>query len=274
MLRLILQTTAIVLATLSVSAQSMEEKYKALIDGNDETRQLQFLQEWETRYPNDAEMLSAYFNYYADESISTHDSKKSKTIINKALEYADRGINLYPSRLDMRFGKANFLYQLSNYPKHVETIIETLKYSTKNQCNWLWFDNKPIENGLETMIDGMQGYILQLYESRDVNKIKDMLNIAETTFDFYPNDTGSMLNLAIIYILTNQYNEALEILKEAETVSPTDIRVLGNIAETYTKSGDLVNARKYYHRIEEVGDTKAKSYARQQIEKINKEKNK
>lgn len=267
---------ALCTSSFSLYPQTMKEKYGALIDKNSEKSTEQFLKQWENSYPDDAEMYSAYFNYYANKSIinSSRGTELNKIYVNKALEYADKGIKKFPSRLDMRFGKASYLLKINNYPKQVEEIIRTLNHSLKNQNNWTWTENKPLGNGLKTMIDGLQGYILQLYESKDINKIQDMLHIAETTFDYYPNDSGSMINLAIIYILTSRYDEALEILKEAEKITPTDFRILGNIAEVYAKKGDKANALNYYKRIAEVGNDEAKAYAKRQAEKLtNKQSN-
>lgn len=267
---------SIIVFTLSanVIAQGMREQYDSIRVKNDSRAEEQFLKKWEATNPNDPELYTAYFNYYASKSTPpTHQGiELNKKYADKAIEYANKGIRLFPSRLDMRFGKTSILFRMKEYGRYTDEIVKALDYSLTINCKWLWTDNNLLENGRKTMIDGMQGYIMQLFESKDENKLPHMLRIAETTFDDYPDDAGSMVNLSIVYLLWGQYDEALEILKEAESISPTDFEVLGNIAQVYRKKGDITNAKKYYIHIAEVCDEEAKAYAKQQLEKLDNEK--
>ena len=65
--------------------------------------------------------------------------------INNAISVIDEGINKFPNRLDMRFGKIYALGQLENWELFTEEVIRTVKYSKINNNKWTWTNNQPKE---------------------------------------------------------------------------------------------------------------------------------
>lgn len=283
-----------------MAAQSMKEEYEALLLEDDPLQEEEFLKRWELADSNDAELYTAYFNFYVNQSrnenlaigkdkpdtndflvLNESDTTQKEPagyiynnvtydtgLIKKAFHYADKGIEKFPMRLDIRFGKIYVYSLLGDYDKYTNEIIKTIEYSSENNNNWHWEDNKKLEDGKKVFLDGLQGYILHIYETGDNRLLKYMIQIAETTLQYYPDSVESLTNMAIVCLLWEEYDEALKTLLAAEKLRPDDMVVLGNIAQAYKLKGDKGNAIKYYMRIIDRGDADAKSYAKSQIEAL------
>jgi len=283
-----------------IMAQSLKEQYEVIVSEGDPDKQEEFLKNWELSDSGDAELYTAYFNYYVNRSRNetlaigsekpdkndfiilneTDTTKKEpagyiynnitydRELIKKAFLYADKGIEKFPSRLDIRFGKIYVYGLLGDYDNYTKEIIRTVEYSSYNNNKWTWTDNQKLEDGKKVMLDGLQGYILQIYETNEDRLLKYMMQIAETTLKHYPDNVESLSNLSIVYLLWGEFDEALKALLTAEKLSPDDVIVLGNIAQAYKLKGDKSNAIKYYIRMIERGDSEAKAYAKSQIDKL------
>lgn len=302
MLRLYIIIAGSLLFSVAAEAQSFKERYADVVSKDDPVAEEEFLREWEMADSNDAELYTAFFNYYVNksrrESITIGETKPDKgeflvltetdstkktsgymynnveydpDLIRKGFYYADKGIEKFPSRLDMRFGKIYVYSLLGDYDNYTKEIIKTINYSDTNNNKWFWTDNEPLANGKKTMLDGLQGYILQLYETNDDGLLKNMMQIAEATLKYYPDNVESLSNLSIVYLLWGQFDEALGVLLVAENLNPTDFVVLGNIAQAYKLKGNKAEAIKYYKLMLEHGDNDAKAYARSQIELLEKQ---
>lgn len=302
MVRSYIIIAGLLLFSVATRSQSFKERYARVVEIDDPVAEEEFLKEWEAADNNDAELYTAFFNYYVNRSrsesisigkdkpnkgeflvLTETDSAKNTTgymynnieydtgLIKKGFYYADKGIEKFPSRLDMRFGKIYVYSLLGDYDNYTKEIIKTIDYSATNNNKWHWTDNEPLENGKKTMLDGMQGYILQLYETNDDGLLKNMMQIAEATLKYYPDNVESLSNLSIVYLLWGQFDEALEVLSVAEKLNPADFVVLGNIAQAYKLKGNKADAIKYYKLMLKHGDNDAKAYAGSQIELLGKQ---
>jgi tetratricopeptide (TPR) repeat protein len=294
-----------VLSIAGAHSQSFKEQYEAVLSKDNPEKELRFLQEWEMAGNNEAELYTAFFNYYINASrkeniaigkdkpdenkgkyleLNDPDSTKNapagyiyndivydKELLAKAFYYAEKGIKEHPSRLDIRFGLVYVYGLIGDYDSYTKEIIRTIDYSSQNNNKWLWTDDKQPDDGKKVMLDGLQGYILQLYETGDNRLLNNMMQIAETTLKYYPDNVESLSNLSIVYLLWKEYDKALESLHAAEKLAPFDFVVLGNIAQAYKLKRDKKRAIEYYESIVEHGDSKAKKYAQSQIEILKKQ---
>ena len=292
------------LSLAGASSQSFNEQYEIILGKDNPEEELQFLQKWEMAGGNEAELYTAFFNYYVNASrkeniaigkdvpnkekgkyltLNNSDSTKKgttgyiysdvvydKELLEKAFYYAQKGINEYPSRLDIRFGLVYVYGLIGDYDSYTKEIIKTIDYSSQNDNKWLWTNNEQPDDGKKVLLDGLQGYILQLYETGDNRLLNNMMQIAEATLKYYPDNVESLSNLSIVYLLWKEYDKALEALHAAEKLAPFDFIVLGNIAQAYKLKGDKKRAIEYYELIAEHGDSEAKKYAQSQIEILKK----
>jgi len=280
-----------------LTGQSNYELFKKLFAKRDTSAVSLLLKNWENTSPTDPELYTSAFNYYystaeqeiislqkeepKNESIRLNDSTGKVAgyltaesaynpgKIDRALQYINKGIRLFPDRLDMRFGKCYALGQIRNYGDFTNTLVETIEYSVINKNNWLWTENKKQENAQLFMLETIQTYLSQLYDAEDDNLLPYMIQIGEATLKHYPKSIEILSTTAVAFMLTKKYDKAIELLKKAENLNPEDFIVLNNIAHAYKLKGDKTNAIKYYELTEKYGDEQAKEQARESIRKLN-----
>ncbi len=290
------------LITILISQTAFNQNYQSdfenYFQSNDTLNQLKVLTNWHLAKPKDAELYTSYFNYHFIKSkqefltlsndqphgdgLILNDSLNNTvgsmgsqihynpTEIEKAFTKIDKGIELYPNRLDMRFGKIYVLGELSDWENFTSEIIKTVRYSSTNNNHWTWTNNEKIDRGEKDFLLDIQTYQLQLYNTGDDNLLKYMREIAHEVLKHYPNHVESLSNLSITYLLTGAFDKGIEALLRAEKINPKDFIVLTNIAQGYKLKGDSENAIKYYKKALECGDEKTKEHAKQQILELKK----
>ncbi len=281
--------------------QDFKQQFIDLVSKKDTVGQLELLQKWEKTKNNDPELYVAYFNHYVMKSMTeqitlgqspkgekvfqimnTDTTKKEPVgyiygdtyyntkLLNKGFDYINQGIDKYPARLDMRFGKIYMLGKTEKYEKFTQEIIKTIDYSDAIKNKWTWTDNKPVDDPEKFMLSAVQDYVLQLYNTENNALLDNMKRIAETVLKYYPNHVESLSNLSIVYLLKKEYDKALEPLLKAEKIDSKDYIVLSNIAQAYKLKGDFKKAIDYYELTVKYGDDAAKKYAKKQIEELKK----
>lgn len=284
--------TIILCANLSV-AQDYPSDFQKYHQKGDTLKQWEVLTKWEKTDPKNAELFTSYFNYYYQtarkEGISmstdkpkgdgfviqdslgqtvgylgshTHFDKKT---IQKGFEKINKGIELYPNRLDMRYGKIHVYGQIEDWESFTNEIISTIQYSEKNKNEWTWTNNEIVEDGVNFMLSSIQDYQLQLFYTEDDELLKNMRSIAQEILKLYPNHIESLSNISVTYLLTGDYKNGIETLLRAEKIDPKDVVIIANIAHGYKLSGNKEMSIKYYEKMIEHGNEDEKSFARQQI---------
>lgn len=297
-MRKTLQIILIVVVPAIVFSQDFQNEFQRCFEINDTTCQLSILTEWEKDNPNDPELFTSYFNYHFmkarqevivlsddqpdGEGFELRDSTNqvagflgsqthyNLTEISKGINRIDLGIQKYPDRLDMRFGKIYVLGQIEDWEKFTSEIIKTIEYSTKNKNNWTWTNNQKQEGKEEFFLPSIQDYQVQLYNTGNDDLLLNMRKIAMAALQYYPDHIESLSNLSITYLLTGQFDKGIEPLLRAEKINPKDYIVLSNIAHGYKLKGEKDKAIEYYKKVIRFGDEQSKEFARQQIEKLEK----
>ncbi len=290
--------TLIVLITFSglVFGQTNYEKFKKLYKDNDTIKIKSLLTAWEKSNPDDPELYTSAFNFYFSNSkqelISLTKEQRSKEgfqltdstskvagfmssnlgynpdKLTTAFSYINKGIEKFPNRLDIRFGKCYVLQQIGDYENFTDEVMKTVEYSNVIKNNWLWTENKKLEDAENFMLGSIQTYLKDLYETQNDKLLENMIRIGEVTLKYYPNNIEILSTTAVANMLTKNYDKALGYLKQAEKLNPKDFIVLNNIAQGYELKGDKENAIKYYELTEKYGDEQAKQQARQEIKKL------
>jgi tetratricopeptide (TPR) repeat protein len=290
--------TAILFLSLSCLGQNYWTKFQELSVKKDTAGQLNLLREWESKDHNEPEFYAAYFNYYVrkskDETVGIERQAADKNsfelkdstgkvagyindkvgynqiILRKGFTYLDKGISMFPNRLDLRFGKVFMLGQIGNYQAFTDEIIKTLDYSKINKNAWLWSENKVKPNAETFMLESIQGYVVQLYNTNNDDLLENMKQISENVLKYYPDNVVSLSDLSIVFMIRKEYDKAIQVLLKAERLAPGDAIVLNNIAEAYKRKGDNANAVAYYEKVLKYGDEEAKQSARNAIDQLQK----
>jgi tetratricopeptide (TPR) repeat protein len=282
----------------SIFGQDFYTEFQKYLQTNDTIKQLEILKQWEGSNPKDPELYTSYFNYFFSKSkkeIVTLNKEKpegeslvftdslnqtagyigsqiyfDELELGKGFNKITEGIELYPNRLDMRFGKIYAYGQLKKWGNFTEEIINAVKYSKVNNNEWTWTKNEKQKDGKDFFLSSLQDYQVQLYNTGDDKLLVNMRNIASEVLKIYPNHIESLSNLALTYLITGDYNKALDPLLKAEELNPKDYIVLSNIAQGYKLKGNKEKAIEYYKKTIKYGDEEAKAYAKQQIEELSK----
>ncbi|MFC2130691.1 tetratricopeptide repeat protein [Bacteroidota bacterium] len=279
--------------------QNYQSEFAKHYEANDTSAQRKLLTKWEKSNPNDPELYTSYFNYYfikSMHSVISIDSKPKNErffsisdslnqvkgylnssiyykdkFLNKGFEYINRGIEKFPSRLDMRFGKIYVLGQNMKWEEFTQEIIKTINYSDKIKNEWSWTNNKPIDEPINFFLSSLQDYVMQIYNTEDDSLLSDMRLISEKILEFHPEHIESLTNISITYLLTGEIDKGLEALLKAEKINPKDFIVLNNIAHGYKLKGNKQKAIEYYEKTIEFGDEQAIIQAKQKIKELKNE---
>jgi len=300
-MKILLYSACFFLTSLFAYGQNDLQQFKLLSENKDTLGQRILLENWEKRSLNDPELYVAYFNYFVEKSrsevlvigqdlkqnaymvleIENQDSSKQDRVeymyrqvsfqefyTQKAIEWIDKGIDRFPNRLDMRFGKIYFLGLLENYEAFTEQIIQTVDYSAINQNQWLWSENCVLEQPKERMLGSIQDYQNDLYATSQDTLLYKMQKIAQAVLKVYPDHIESLSNIGAVYFLLGQYEKALTPLLTAYQLNPKDLVVINNIAEIYNELGLNIKAEAYYRLMMKYGDKQDKKYAKAKIKQL------
>ena len=287
-----------ILALSNAYGQNYQVDFQKYCQANDTTKQWEILTKWEKSNPDDPELFTSYFNYYIlksrnevlsltveepdGESLILKDSLDNtagflgsqvyydNTYLQKGIDKINKGIELYPNRLDMRFGKIYVLGQVEDWENFTDEIVQTIQYSSINKNAWTWTNNEKQEDGKDFFLSALQDYQLQLYNTGSDDLLPNMQRIALEVLKYYPNHVESLSNLSITYLLTGDYDKAIISLQKAEKINPKDFVILSNIAHAYKLKGEKEKAIEYYQKTSKYGDGQAKAFAQQQIQELKK----
>jgi tetratricopeptide (TPR) repeat protein len=281
--------------SLPANSQSFQQRFKDLVTADDTTGAEKLLKEWEKTTPKDPELFVAYFNYYVRKSrrdVVSMDTGKSGSfiitdtatgkpvgsigsstvydpiILQKGFDQINKGIALYPTRLDLRFGKIYMLGVTENFSEFTKNILVTIDYANTIKYAWMWKDNEPLEDPKEFFLSSMQDYVATIYNTENDSLLPFMRDISERVLKYNPTHVESLSNVAITYLINEDYDKALTYLLKAEIAAPKDIVVLNNIAEAYKRKGDKPKAKSYFEKIIKYGTPDDITYATEKIKEL------
>ena len=249
----------IFLCATPVSGQDFQDKYLRSLEDGDTLQQRLILEDWERLEPENPELFASWFNYYFNTGFA-----------EKGLEKIDEGISLYPDRLDMRIGKTYVYGHLKYWQGFGKEILRTLRHSTMNQNHWLWTGNEPIQDGKETMLNSFKDYQVQLFNTGVDSLILMMREIGLQVLSLYPDHLLSRSNVAVSYMLFEQYDRALVHLRKAEAIDPEEAIVQANMGYVYSRLADYPAAISCFEKVIRFGSRKEADSAREQIREIRK----
>ena len=280
----------------SISAQDFKTEFQILFEKQDIVGLEKLLPSWEKAEPDNPDLYISYFNYYFSksqtETISLSKKPDSKISVpltkendknpsaylgsqisfekedfDKGIFYINKGIEKFPNRLDMRFGKIYALGQIEDYQNFTSEIVKAINYSNINKNQWLWMNNESVEKPEKFMLSAIQDYVVQLFNADD-EYVENIKIIAETVLKYYPNNVEYLSNLAIYHLIKEDFDKALLPLLKAEKLAPSDPVILNNIAWAYYNKDDKDNALKYYELVFKYGNDNQKAQAKEKITEL------
>ncbi|MDR2729503.1 MAG: tetratricopeptide repeat protein [Treponema sp.] len=268
-----------------------QETYTDLFNADKYDELFAHLQLWENKEPDNPEMFIAYFNYFifrnkftgisidkeqkgSGPSMKITDPQSGEIAgymnnsvqyntedILTAVEYLNKGLNITPNRLDMRFGKIHILNEIENYKMAGDELFAALVISKKINNNWLWTDNEEIEDGEWFFINNIQDYYNLWLNAATEEAYAQVKLCTEKQIELYPEHIHAYNVLAICYLVNRQFQEGLKYLLQAEKIDANDCIVLINIGRTYLNMNNKQKAQEYFNRVLEIGNEQDRQYA-------------
>lgn len=245
-------------------------------------KQYKVLKKWEAESPHDVALYTSFFNYHivkarelAKDTIRYTDGAGTVAIfrserfaldeLEKGFKKIDEGIERYPNRLDMRFGKIFLLGQIPDWEAFTKEIIKTVEYSSQNKNAWTLQDNVAFAKNDEDFLDAIHKYQIGLFDTGDTTLIQFIEAISNAVTTYYPDHLDNLITLSTCHLLKRDFEKGIEALLKANTINPNDYVLLGKIAEAYKLKGDYELAIEYYKKTYTLGNERAVAYARQQV---------
>lgn len=256
--------------------QDFQMEFIYLLRKGDTLKQRELLEKWEKNNPDNPELYISYYNYYLNKAKqgSSKDSAgnelmdRNAVFVQKALLKMEEGIDYFPDRLDMRFGKIYALGQMENWQEFTNEIVKTIRYSDTNNNGWIWTNNEKLPDGKTFMLSSIQNYQLDLFKTKNDNLLVNMQTIANEILQLHPDHIESLSNLSITYLVLNDYDKGIDYLFAAEKITPKDPIILSNIAHAYKLKGDKKKSIKYYKKVIKHGEKDMGEYAKKQIKEL------
>ena len=141
------------------AAQSYSDSFYDALNSDNLVMQRQILAEWQQASPDDIDLYIARFNYHMGQTLGT----SSTAAADSTVLVIDQAIQLFPDRLDLRFGKIYFLGEIRRWASFADEIISTLDRSELINHRWQFpnFD----QGGRILIVEGVQDYLYTLFSS-------------------------------------------------------------------------------------------------------------
>lgn len=219
----------------------------------------------DTKGTNDGEQLVLKDSLNKTAGYMYSEIVQNDSIFAKSQALIDEGIKLYPKRLDLRFGKIFALGDAKKYDAFTNEILNVIQLTKANNFDWLWDDNKPLEDAINFFKSAIQDYENTLFNERQDPQLK---KVALAMRDFFPDDPIAISTLGSSYLIDGNYPEALQLFTKAIQLSPDDTIIMNNLGETYARLKDYDNAKKYFTKMIAIGDEETKKYAEAKLKKL------
>ena len=240
-------------------AQSYSDAFDEAFSRDDITAQREALELWQREAPEDVNLFIARYNYYANRAIGQNSDVIIAPMADSGLVAIEEGIDLFPNRLDLRFGKIYFLGQLARWDAFVSEIARTLDYSVQINNKWE-FPNVPDDMMEDLLTEAMNDYLVAMWmsvadtarlTSADTLVIKKVQGLAKRIVQLFPGDFPSTYMLALSYQVLNENDKAYKYLMRAEKISSTSKSLLQLLVKVCRELGKVAQAEEYQRRLNE-----------------------
>jgi tetratricopeptide (TPR) repeat protein len=229
-----------------VYGQTFKDVFRNALDKKDMQDAKEILLAWDYEDRNDPELYPSYFNYYTIKSMEKDTLHYDRKYADSALYYISMGIDMFPTRFDMRVAKIYMLSKLKEFDKLTDETILIIKKSKEINNNWKGQDYSLIDAAQTVMEGAVQEFQEILFAQSDTALYDNIERISKFMIQNYPGLEKSWVNLSTLHLMKKEYDKSLEALKNGEKVNPKNAFLLYNMAVVYKRKGDKTNAIKYF----------------------------
>jgi tetratricopeptide (TPR) repeat protein len=216
------------------------------MDIRDETGMESTLKNWAADLPNDAEMLSAYGEYYDFRSLK-----------GKAAQSWITAIRQDPARLDFYWRLARLYQDMGNFEAQYSILAEGLQYADRHPSKMRWKSGKNLPLPREEFTPYLlQGFMTHYFKQHKPESDEKVLRLARLTVTFFPNHPYAYNCMAAYFYGKQDWPRALKSLLLANVKAPRDSLVVRNIGNTLSTMGKFREAKIFYRRVVNLNNDK------------------
>lgn len=239
-----------------------------LLNNSDTATIASYIKKWENEKGKTADVYAAWFNYYIlkkrsepilftssqpkGESLAVVDSTGNAVAyfgdlgmhsvnLNLAINTINEGIQKFPDRADLAFGKTRILFSSGEYDMALKELHRVLDRSVENNNKWKWSSDVSIPDGMKMLTETFHGYFSELYNEK-LDSVAMVL--VDDVLAHYPENVYFLNNKSALLSVNGKDKEALAILEKIHGIDPSDEIVIINIAFLNKKFGNKKEAKK------------------------------
>lgn len=253
--------------TLALAADNYQISFNACLSDGKLQAADSILDEWSRATPADPELFPARFNLLLNRA--TSDATMRDSLVDCAFAEIDRGIAVYPDRIDFRLCKSEAASVEGRWSAVIEAVDGILDHDVENGGHWLGMGNTLLTNAATLLADAVFERLGDIYSSDSRTVVNSALSTADKAAKRFGNDVR-ILNMAgnLNFGVANN-DAALGYFEEAARIAPDDAIPLTNIGYIKYQQGDSVKALEIFRKIETGDyDEESRNIARQMIAQI------
>lgn len=263
----------------------------------------QYFDAWEASSPGDAQLWIDKFNYWfnrapheivmlspdkaptqdhlvlRDENGNDAGSIYSKLVfdedmLGRAIEAIDRGIRLYPDRLDMRLGRAAAFKFAERYDDMAESLCAAIERCSENSGRWTIDDSSSTYDiDMRSLLENyIQEYVHDTFEivltQPDSTAERALVQLLSKEEEACPLSVMVQNNLGTWQYHIGEMDRAIEHFEKAHTIAPDDSYVIFNIAIIYNEKGCKEQAIEWLEKLLSNDDPQTAAEAQQMIDEF------
>lgn len=186
-------------------------------------------------------------------SISTLGQKRPE-LPKKALEILSTGATKFPFRADIALGLANVQKETGMTKEYLDTLKALLSEAKRDPENLKWTASRPLPTPAKVFIpEALQGYSADLYQAGP-SSAPQCIELCSAIIAVFPEHPYAYNILAAVASGQGKDEEALRLLKEANSKTPKDSLILLNLGDAYARVHQDTKAIETYKKVLEYSD--------------------
>lgn len=284
-----------------VWGQSKQAQFYEKWESQDTVGIWKLIQNWYAEEPYNPDVYVGFFNYYAiqvydievrdeiqplgdewscqsykpmqDSNLHYHCEKRNfqDQQYKLANKWADKGIALFPDRLDLRMGKALLAKETAQWKVFESTLKSSIHADDSLGHEWKWMREEAVANPAQFYERSLQGLLYELFEMKDSIGYGIIETISKEWLSIDPTSYMATSNIASCEIIKENYEYAIEILKRMIKANDKDAVIYSNIAFCYVQLGQWKKAKNAYEKAIDL-DASNQTYYQSQIDWIESQK--
>ncbi|MBO7477883.1 MAG: tetratricopeptide repeat protein [Salinivirgaceae bacterium] len=148
------------------------------------------------------------------------------TRMDTALYWIKEGISNCPDRLDLYFGLATCCLWSDDSDEMLTVLEKVMLQEKKNNRKWLWTKDEQIPDTIDYVFERIQEDYERFLNAEMMEHAENLVSMA---IKYFPEREEYMNDMAVIYYIRQDFNEALKYFKKALEINPNDELIKANI---------------------------------------------